>query len=40
MLQIKARKRNVVAMGGGRGETSALIGGGGDEYSYIRVLPD
>ena len=23
-----------------RGETRALIGGGGGEYSYIRVLPD
>ena len=23
-----------------RAETTALIGGGGDVYSYIRVLPD
>ena len=23
-----------------RGETRALTGGGGGEYSYIRVLPD
>ena len=31
---------NNVLLPTSRGETRALIGGGGGEYSYIRVLPD